>query len=173
MHQQLIMSQRLTLCPLDLDDDEFIFALLNDPAWLKYIGDKGITDLHQARQYIQHEPLAMFAKHGFGLMRVELAAQGTAIGLCGLLKRPQLPWADLGFAYLPAFRQQGFAYEAAAALLADARQRLHLEDIGAVTSPDNERSIALLGRLGFDFIQTRQFPGQAQLTNIYLNKFVH
>lgn len=110
------------------------------------------------------------AQHGSGLMAVELTAQGTPIGLCGLLKRPQLPWADLGFAYLPAFRQQGFAYEAAAAVLTDARQRLHLADIGALTSPDNERSITLLGKLGFDFVETRQFTGQTDLTNVYLHK---
>ena len=89
-----------------------------------------------------------------------------------MLQRPQLPRVDLGFACLPAFRQQGFAYEAAAAVLADARHRLHLEDVGALSSPDNERSIALSGRLGFDFVETRQFPGQAQLTNIYLHKLV-
>jgi RimJ/RimL family protein N-acetyltransferase len=172
MPQPPIISQRLSLCQLNLHDAQFIFSLLNDPAWLTYIGDKGITDLHQAQQYIKLGPSAMFAEHGFGLMRVELSAQKTAIGLCGLVKRPQLAWPDLGFAFLPEFRQQGYAFEAAGAVLADARHRLRLGDIGALTSVDNKRSIALLGRLGFEFVDTRQFPGQTQLSNLYLNRFV-
>jgi RimJ/RimL family protein N-acetyltransferase len=71
--------------------------------------------------------------------------------MCGFLKREELPDADIGFAFMPEFWSKGFAFEAAAALLRDGRERLKLEQILAITSLDNDASIKLLQRLGFGF----------------------
>jgi RimJ/RimL family protein N-acetyltransferase len=68
--------------------------------------------------------------------------------MCGLLKRDELPDADIGFAFMPDFWNKGFAYEAAAAVMNDARERLKLERVLAITNQDNEASIKLLEKLG-------------------------
>jgi RimJ/RimL family protein N-acetyltransferase len=93
----------------------------------------------------------MYQRHGFGLWHVARKTDGAAIGLCGLLKRDTLPDVDLGYAYLPEFRGQGYAYEAAAATLEHAARKFGLRRVIAVVSPGNTSSIGLLEKLGMRF----------------------
>ena len=132
---------------MTVDDAQFILTLLNEPSFLRYIGDKQVRNLDDARQYILNGPVASYERHGFGLLLVELKESHTAIGMCGLLKREELPDPDIGFALLPDFWSKGFAFEAASAVLASEK----LPRILAITSLDNEASINLLERLGFRF----------------------
>jgi RimJ/RimL family protein N-acetyltransferase len=71
--------------------------------------------------------------------------------MCGLLKRDTLPDVDVGYAYRPEFWSRGFAFEAAAAVLAHGREAFGLTRIVAITSPDNAASKALLLKLGLHF----------------------
>ncbi len=142
-------TDRLVLRWLEPDDAPFILELVNQPSWLRFIGDRGVRTLDDARAYIANGPLDMCRRLGFGLFAVELKASGGAIGLCGLLKRDVLPDVDLGFAFLPAHWGQGYANESANAVVAFAESTLGLERIVAITSPDNQASIRLLRKLGF------------------------
>src|SRR5690349_21767190 len=117
----LLETERLSLRPISVDDAEFILALLNEPSFLRYIGDKQVRNLEDARQYILNGPVASYERHGLGLLLVEL--RGSPIGMCGLLKRDELPEPDIGFALMPDFWNKGLAFEAAAAVLQDARDR--------------------------------------------------
>jgi RimJ/RimL family protein N-acetyltransferase len=142
---------RLSLRHLALTDAAFILELVNDPDWLRHIGDRGIHTEDAARDYITHGPCAMYARFGFGLYRMELRESGAPIGLCGLVKRDWLDDVDIGFALLPAYRGQGYAHEAAASTLNHGRTVLGLNRIAAIVSPDNTDSIRLLERLGLHF----------------------
>ena len=148
---QIVVTERLILRTLVLEDAAFILELVNDPDWLRYIGDRGVRTLDDARGYIEKGPLDMHARYGFSLYRVELKSDGTPIGLCGLIKRDTLPEVDLGFAFLARYRGRGYAREAAEATLAHARNALGLKHILAIVSPGNKRSIALLEKLGFSY----------------------
>ena len=147
----VLQTDRLLLRHFNPDDAPFILALLNEPSFLRYIGDKKVRTLDDARNYILTGPVATYSKHGFGLYQVELKDSHTPIGMCGLLKREELPQPDIGFAFLPDFWNKGFAFEAAAAVLNDARERLNLNRILAIVNPDNDSSIKLLEKLGFKF----------------------
>jgi [ribosomal protein S5]-alanine N-acetyltransferase len=147
----VLKTERLVLRRLTTEDAPFILELLNDRAFLRYIGDKGVRNPADARRYIETGPLASYERHGFGLYRVELKNDGEPVGMCGLLKRDYLPDADIGFALLPAYRSKGYTLEAASAVLSHARDTLRLERVLAITSPDNVVSIGLLERLGFRF----------------------
>lgn len=147
----VLETERLTLRHLTLDDAAFILELVNDPAWLRYIGDRGIRDLDGARAYITRAPLASYARHGFGLYLVAQKSDGAAIGICGLIQRDTLPDVDLGFAFLPRYCGQGYASEAGTAALAEGKTRFGLSRIVAITSPDNDASIRVLAKLGFAF----------------------
>ncbi|MEP7275848.1 MAG: GNAT family N-acetyltransferase, partial [Betaproteobacteria bacterium] len=129
-------------------DAPFIVRLLNDPGWLRFIGDRGVRDEEDARAYLVRGPLAMYARNGFGLWRVARRDDGAPVGMCGLIKRDSLPDVDVGFAFLPAYRGRGYAAEAAAATLALASTRYRLSRVVAIVSPDNLRSIRLLEKLG-------------------------
>jgi len=148
---RMITSERLFIRPITVDDAPFILTLLNEPSFLRYIGDKQVRNLEDARQYILNGPIASYERHGFGLCLMELRESPTPVGMCGILKREGLPDPDLGFALLPDFWSKGLAFEAATAVLNDASERLKLERILAITSLDNEASIKLLERLGFRF----------------------
>src|SRR5690349_22993850 len=147
----VLETKRLSLRRLTVDDAEFILTLLNEPAFLRYIGDKKVRNLDDARQYIINGPRASYERHGFGLYMVELRDSHTPIGMCGLIKRDELPDADIGFAFLPDYWNKGFALEAATAVLNDARERLKLKRVLAIVNPDNDASIRLLEKLGLRF----------------------
>lgn len=144
----VLETERLFLRRFDVGDAEFILALLNEPSFLRYIGDKKVRTVEDAAQYILNGPVASYERNGFGLCAVEVKETHTPIGMCGLLKRDELPDADIGFAFLPDYWNKGFAFEAAAAVLQDARERLKLKRVLAITNQDNEASIKLLQKLG-------------------------
>ena len=150
----VVETPRLVLSRLAPEDAPFILALLNDPAWLRYIGDRGVRTLDAARDYIVEGPMAMYAREGFGLWKTALRGSGEPIGLCGLIKRPSLDDVDLGFAFLPAHRRQGYGREAARACLDYARETAGLRRVVAIVSPDNADSRRLLAALGFAFERT-------------------
>ncbi len=155
----VLQTERLTLCRLSAGDAEFILELLNDPAFLRYIGDKEVRTLGDARKYIAEGPVASYRQHGFGLYATRLKDTGAAIGICGLIRRDSLDDVDVGFAFLPQFRRKGYAFESAAAVLRHGRTALGLERIVAITSPDNTGSIRVLEKLGMRFEKMVQLPG--------------
>ena len=146
----ILETQRLVLRRLNLDDAPFILELVNEPAWLEFIGDKNVHSLDDARKYILNGPIEMYARLGFGFYLVQLK-QGSAIGICGLIKREGLDDVDIGFALLSRFSGQGYALEAAQAVMDYARTILKVNRIVAITKPANEKSIKLLARLGLHF----------------------
>ena len=154
-----LRTPRLLLRELTADDAPFILTLLNDPAWLRFIGDRGVRTVDAAVAYIDKGPRASYARNGFGLNLVTLADSGTPIGICGLIKRDSLPEPDLGFAFLPAYRSQGYAFEAATAVRDFARNHVRLPSVLAIVDPANRPSIRLLEKLGFAFERMMTVPG--------------
>jgi [ribosomal protein S5]-alanine N-acetyltransferase len=129
-------------------DTAFVLALLNDPLFLEYIGDKGVRTESDAGRYIDEGPRASYDRFGFGLCTVVLKASGEPMGICGLVKREFLDDLDIGYAFLPAFRGRGYAFEASAAVMRYGFDVLGLPRILALTHPDNDRSIRVLEKLG-------------------------
>jgi RimJ/RimL family protein N-acetyltransferase len=163
----VIETERLILRPLTVDDAPFILTLLNEPSFLRYIGDKKVRNLEDARQYMLNGPVASYEQHGFGLCLVELKESHTPIGMCGLVKREELPDPDIGFAFLPDHWNKGFAFESAAAVLRDARERLALQRVLAITFLFNESSIKLLERLGFSFERVMKLSEDREQVKLY------
>lgn len=163
----ILETERLVLRQLTEADAAFMLALLNDPAFVRFIGDRGVRTLDEARGYFAGGALASYARNGFGLYLVERKPEGTPVGICGLVRRDGLGDVDLGYAFLPAFRGQGYAFEAAAAVLAHGRQALGLPRIVAIVSPDNERSIRLLERLGMRFERMVRLPGDSEEIKLF------
>jgi RimJ/RimL family protein N-acetyltransferase len=163
----VLETPRLVFRRLDDDDAPFIVALLNDPDWLRFIGDRGVRTPDDARAYLLRGPLAAYARVGFGLWRVERKADGVPMGICGLVDRDGLDDVDVGFAFLPAFRGHGYAFEAASATLVHARDVLGLPRVVAIVSPDNARSVALLEKLGLHFERMTTLPGDDEAVCVY------
>ena len=132
----MLLTERLKLRELDEGDAAFIFTLLNDPAFLEFIGDRNEV---QALEYI-HRIREGKRKNGFSLWAVTLLKDGTAAGVCGLVRRDSLPHVDIGFAFLPQL---------------------------AICSPNNVGSRALLEQVGFQFERMTVLQGQTEATCVY------
>jgi RimJ/RimL family protein N-acetyltransferase len=158
----VLRSARLELLEFRLGHDQFVLRLLNDASFLRFIGDKGVRTLEDARSYITQGPMESYRRHGYGLYLVRLRDDGTPIGMCGLVKREGLEDPDIGFAFLPQFHSKGYATEAAEAVLDHGRRRLGLARIVAIAAPDNQASIAVLERAGLKFERLVRLPADTR-----------
>ena len=163
----LLKTDRLSRRKIDTNDAEFILQLLNDPAFKQYVGDKNVRDLESAKTYILEGPVASYQSCGYGLYLVETIDNRTPIGICGILKRDFLDHADLGFALMPAYREAGYAFEAAQATIELARSDLKLSHIVAFTAANNSRSIKLLEKLGMAFDRIIDLPADGKRVKLY------
>ena len=162
----ILATARLRLRSANPDDHAFYLALVNDPAFITHIGDRGIRTPEEARQALIEGPIAMQEMRGHSLYVVERKADGAPIGMCGLIKRDTLDGVDIGYAYLPDYRGQGYAYEAGQAVLAYAPS-LGLQRVLAITSPDNIASNQLLLKMGLRFEQFIHLTPDGAGTNLY------
>lgn len=163
----VLENERLVVRHLEAADAAFILHLVNDPDWLKYIGNRGVRTTKDAQAYIENGPLTMYAQHGFGLFCVTQKLTGTPVGICGLIKRPSLTDVDLGFALLPAHRDHGYAFESAAAVLAYGLETHNLKRIVALTAPVNPDSIKVLEKLGFTFEQMIRLSADGEESRLF------
>jgi [ribosomal protein S5]-alanine N-acetyltransferase len=147
----VLQTERLVLRQLNAGDAPFILRLLNEPSWLRNIGDRGVHNLDDARRYIETGPVDMYERLGFGLYQVRLSANDAPIGICGLLKRSTLDDVELGFAFFPEYWGNGYALESSAAVLSHGRNELGLSRIVAVIAPANDASRRVLEKTGFGF----------------------
>ena len=164
----IIETARLRLRTVALDDAAFYLGLVNDPAFIACIGDRGIRTLDAARDALASGPMLMYAARGHSLYIVERREDGESIGMCGLIKRDTLADVDIGYAMLPAWRGQGYCGEAAAAVLAHARDTLGMHRLVAICSPGNAASNALLQKIGLQFERLVHLTPEDSGTNLYV-----
>jgi len=162
-------TERLTLREVSTDDADFILRLLNEPSFLRFIGDKGVRNLQDAREYILNGPIASYNQNGFGLYLVVLKSMNTSIGMCGLIKRETLADVDIGFAFLPEFWNKGYALESATAVFSYGKDVLKLPRIVAITNKDNVTSGKLLERLGLHFDRLIDLNGDGDETKLFIS----
>ena len=163
----ILETERLVLAELAESDWPLILALLNEPLWLKFIGDRGVHTPEAARAYLRNGPIASYAAHGFGLWAVRLKLDGTPVGICGLIKRATFDDVDIGFALLERFSGKGYATEAARASLHHGWEKLGLKRIVAITDSENSASIHVLEKIGLRFEKNIALPPDGEIGNLY------
>jgi RimJ/RimL family protein N-acetyltransferase len=168
VHHLVLTTPRLRLRwfePEAAADQQFLIDMVNDPDWIANIGKRDVSTHQHAEAYLRDGPWGTYERLGFGMFVAE-SLDGTPVGMCGLIRRDGLDAADLGFAFLPAWRGQGLAREAAEGVLRWAHQSLGLTHLLAIVTPTNEPSIALLRHLGFVDQGTTQLPGESETLNL-------
>ena len=164
---KILETERLILREIVETDAEFILDLLNQPSFIKYIGDRNVRTAEQAREVIEKRYRQSYLEHGFGFYTVELKENDAPIGFCGFVKRDFLPDVDFGFAFLPQYEGKGYAFESAHALMKYGRDVLGLNRLLAITTPDNERSGRLLAKLGFKFESLIETPNHNEELKLF------
>lgn len=162
-----IETERLQLCRLTLDDAELMLAIWNDPAFLRFVGDRGIRTIDEARTALEEGAFKLYAEHGFGPYRMSLKSNGSAVGICGLFRRDGLADTDIGFSTLPQYCGRGYGFEAARAVIEHARVDARLTRLTALVSPQNIASVQLIEKLGMMFEKMVRIPGDTADVRLY------
>jgi len=166
----IVATERLSIRQFTPNDHEFVLTLFNDESFLTNIGDKGVRNTEDAINHLINGPIASYKEHGFGLYLVCLKDDDTPVGICGLLKRTEFEYPDLGYAFLPEYCGKGFAQEASSIVLKEGVKNHSLCKVLSVTSCTNTRSNHLLKKLGFKFREQIQFSNtENNLYEINLN----
>ena len=147
----ILETDRLILREQTENDAPFVFELVNSPAWLKYIGERNVKSVEDARNYILNGAIKSYKQSGFGFYLVELKEGNVPVGISGLVKRDTLEHPDIGFAFLPEYEGKGYGSESASAVMKYARDVLKLGTIVAITTKDNTASIKLVEKIGLTF----------------------
>ena len=168
---KVIETDRLIIRWLSTEDAPFILELLNDPSWLRFIGDHGVRTLEDARNYILNGPMDMYARLGFGLFLTEQKEGKIPIGICGLIKRDTLEDIDIGYAFLTRFQSKGYAFEAASATMTYGKEELSLNKIVAITSKENHHSSKLLEKIGLKFERMIKLSYDSEELKLFTSNF--
>ncbi|WP_447472138.1 GNAT family N-acetyltransferase [Vibrio harveyi] len=162
-----LTTKRLTLRLVSVEDAPFILELYNQPDFYRFVGDKQIRTLEEAKRYIQDNMLRMQELKGVSLLVVETNHDKQPVGICGLVKRDTLTAFDIGYGYLPSAYGKGYAKEAASVVVDFARKEMNIENLVAITNNDNIRSISLLEKLGFQFGRVEQTYDNGRTLQLY------
>lgn len=164
----ILETPRLVLREIDPEGDAaFVLELLNEPAFVRYVGDRGVRTPADASAYIREKILPSYEKNGFGFYIAELKENGEPVGICGLVKRDGLADVDIGFSTAAKHWQRGYGYEAASALMAHGRTVHGLRRIVGIADPANVASVTLLQKLGLRFARMITLPGQFRETGLF------
>ena len=163
----MLETERLTLSPFSCRDSEFILELVNEPAFIRYIGDRHVRTLDDAMEYLRKGPIESYELNGFGLYLVGRKDDQAPLGMCGLVKREEFEYPDLGFAFLEKYWANGYAHESSLATIDHAANKLGMNRIIAIADTDNKRSIMLLHKLGFHFEHLVCMPGETKEISRY------
>ena len=154
----LFSTERLVLEEFQKKHSKFLLTLVNEPAWLAFIGDKNVHSIEDAEAFIENKFRKSYEESGFGFYVVNLKENGEPVGMCGLVDRNGLEDIDIGFAFLKKYRKMGFGYESSVGMLSYANKELGIEKVVAITHPDNVASGKLLEKLGLSFDKLIQLP---------------
>lgn len=167
MKHKSFETERLIIKPTSEDDAEFIYELLNTPKWLRYIGDRNILTVKNAKDYIIERMLPQLQKLGFSNYTLITKQDHQKIGTCGLYDREGLHGIDIGFAFLPEYENKGYGFESANRLKEAAFNEFGIETISAITSKDNISSQRLLEKLGLQLMGTTKLPNEDEELLLY------
>lgn len=164
---QSLETERLDMRWLTADDAPFMLRIWNDPAFVRYVGDRGLRSDDDARRALESGPLRMYADFGYGPYYLSLRHTGAPVGVCGLFRRKGLDDPDIGFALLPEYRGGGYAREAAEAVVTQARTTLGLARLTAIVSAENRHSVRLIEKLGLSFDRMLALEGDDREACLY------
>jgi RimJ/RimL family protein N-acetyltransferase len=149
-----VETRRLSIRRLDRDDLDGLAAIFADVDMWRFEYGRGLTR-DETSAFLTRQ-LKLWADYGFGGSGVRTIDRPQLIGVVGLavptVLQEQLPPVTVGWRFSPTIWGNGYATEAATAVLDQAFTTMGLGRVGCVTNAENRRSVALAERLGMSFI---------------------
>lgn len=160
-------TERLLLKPVQLEDAAFLLKLLNSPKWIQFIGERNVKTIAEAKTYISERMLPQLQELGYGNYTVIRKLDNVKMGTCGLYNREGLDGIDIGFAFLPEFEKQGFAFESAHKILKVGFNEFNISKVSAITVQENLSSQKLIKKLGLKFKKVISLPNDSEELLLY------
>ena len=163
----ILKTSRLYLSKINKKDASFLYQLMNDPDWILNIGDRQINNLEDAENFIANRFIKSYKENGFGFYILRLIEDDSPIGICGLIKRDGLDHVDIGYALMPEFRGNGYAFEAAKVVYTYGLNHFKLDKIVAIVNSGNKKSEQILEKLGLQFEKMITLPNETKEIQLF------
>lgn len=149
-------TERLILRELMPEDASGMFELDADPAVHRYVGNKPIKTIDQARDVIAFIR-SQYIDNGIGRWAVVEKSSGNFLGWGGLkLMRESvnghINHYDLGYRFMQKHWGRGYATETAMASLAYGFEQMNLPEIFAMVNVENAGSDRVLNKAGMKYL---------------------
>lgn len=143
----VLETDRLRLRGFSEDDTEPLFALMQDPDVVRYIGDRRMPTRQETWRaiaaYIGH-----WALRGYGLWAVDDRETGELVGRIGILNPLEWPGPEIAYTIGKRWWGRGLATEGARAARDWGFANLDVDELISLIDPANASSIAVATRLG-------------------------
>lgn len=153
-------TERLIIRPTLEEDAKLIYELMNSPKFIKYVGDREINSIDDAKKHIQTKLLSQLSELGYSSYSLVKKADEEKVGICGLYSREGVDGIDIGFGLLPQYEGFGYALEASQRILKAAFEEFEIRKIKAITSKNNLASQRLLEKLGLELKGETKLPNE-------------
>ena len=154
MSQLSIKTGRLLLRRWRDDDVEPFAGMCSDPEVMRYIGS-GATRTHAQAQASIEAYERGWAENGFGLFAVERLEDRSFLGFTGLsvpIFLPEImPAVEIGWRFVRQSWGNGYATEAALAVLDFGLRKRGLSEIVSIYQAENHASGRIIQKLGMHF----------------------
>lgn len=147
-----LITDRLTLTPVQVSDFEDMAALWGDPAFATAIFPAALSSEEVWFRLLRD--IGHWEALGYGNWGIRETATGVYVGSVGVLDyrrilEPAFDAPELGWGIAPRFQGKGLAFEALSAALAWCDDGLNAARTVCMISPDNAPSHALARRAGY------------------------
>ena len=153
-----LLTPRLELQPMVLDDLAWYAEFAGDADVMQYIGHAGPLSYQQASERLARY-VRCWEEHGLGMFGVRLRDHEAPVGWAGLQPLSGTDEIEVGYAFGRASWGRGYATEVAAAAVQWGFEALGLERIVAVATPENAGSRHVMDKLGMTYEGVRPGSG--------------
>jgi [ribosomal protein S5]-alanine N-acetyltransferase len=172
-------TERLILRPTEDRDVGDIYEYMSDPEVMRY-RVCGVQSREAVEQWVRNIVTCGrdYARFVGKVHQIVLKSEGKVIGYCYLdnpwpegyrevMTNGKADFADLSYGLTRKYWGNGYATEAALAVLAYGFHQAGVEKVGAAVNPDNKLSIRVLQRCAFVYSRKIHWPNQ-ELVDFYL-----
>ena len=148
-------TPRLTIRGFKTSDAQALHAIVGDPEIVKHVGDGQPISLERCEKWIVISN-ANYERQHYGAMAVIENSSLRLIGYCGLVFGDDKTTPEIIYGFIKTAWGQGYATEAATAMLEHGFQGVKLEKILGIAYSENKPSLKILGeKLGFGYTHTQ------------------
>ena len=156
---QIIETSRLTLRYITIKDAKALIPILGDPEVMRY-SIIGVHNRPRIRQFIEQRLLS-YLECGFGLYAVINKKDEEFMGYCGFFVQSvdDRKEVEIGYRLAKKYWGQGYATEAAQAVLKYGRERYNFKRFVCLIDPENTGSINVAKKLGMELEKKTIYHG--------------